>query len=152
MKNALSEGLDSCLPSLYEARLLKALARTFPGCREFRLFSSEARALAAVSGLLGASLAASGLHDPAVDPVPSRQPRAARWRPWLPEDAAPILAGAEALFPVLPVAAGEAPAVVCFRAGLPAGFPGSDPLPGFLLAGAVRGLERSGGCPGGRGA
>ena len=31
---------------------------------EFRLFASEARALAAVSGLLGVSLAASGLHDP----------------------------------------------------------------------------------------
>ena len=29
---------------------------------------------------------------------------------------------------------------VCFHAPLPKDFPGSDPLPGFLLAGALRGL------------
>jgi hypothetical protein len=141
MKNALSEGLDSGLPSLYEARLLKALSRAFPGWGDFRIFASEARAFAAASRALGAPLAAADVHDPALDPAPGRQPRAARWRPWLPAEAASILDGAGALFPLLPVAAGEAPAVVCFRAALPPDFPDGDPLPGFLLAGAVRGLE-----------
>ena len=141
MKNALSEGLDSRLPSLYEGRLLKALARAFPGFQAFRLFSSEARALAFVSRVLGVPLAAADVHDPAVDPAPDRQPRAVRWRPWLPEGSAPLLDGAEALLPVLPVGLGEAPSVACFRAALPAGLPAGDPLPGFLLAGAVRGLE-----------
>jgi hypothetical protein len=141
MKNALSEGLDSMLPSLYEARLLKTLSRVFPGWGDFRIFASETRAFAAVSRALGAPLAAADVHDPALDPAPGRQPRAARWRPWLPADAAAILDGAGALFPLLPVAAGEAPAVVCFRAALPPGFPDGDLLPGFLLAGAVRGLE-----------
>jgi hypothetical protein len=141
MKAALSEGLDSCLPSLYEARFLKALSRAFPAFPAFRIFAGEARALAAASRFVGSPLTAGDVHDPALDEDQAAQPRVARWRPWLPAEASARAERAEVLLPVLPVATGEAPVAACFAAALPPGFPGCDPLPGFLLAGAVRGLE-----------
>lgn len=137
MKNALSEGLHSSLPSVYEARLIKALARAFPGCRSFRLFASESRALEALSRTLGAPFAPSDIFDPAIGAPPGDRPRVARWRPFLPAECAAWLDGAEALLPVLPLAVGEAPAAVCFRDGQPPGCLESDALPGFLLAGVL---------------
>jgi hypothetical protein len=137
MKNALSEGLHSSLPSVYEARLMKALARAFPGCRCIRLFASESRALEAVSRALAAHFAPSDIFDPAVGAPPGDRPRVARWRPFLPAECAAWLDGAEALLPILPFAAGEAPTAVCFRDGQPSDFLESDALPGFLLAGVL---------------
>jgi hypothetical protein len=137
MKNALSEGLFSSLPSVHEARLLKALARAFSDYRSFRLFASEGRALEVASRALGAPVAPSEILDPAVCPAPAQRPRVARWRPYLPRQEAAWLDGAEALLPVLPLALGEAPTAVCFRAELPPGSFVSDTLPGFLLAGVL---------------
>ncbi len=140
MKNALSEGLQSCLPSVHEARLLKALGRAFPAYRSFRLFASESRAFDVVSRVLGEQATASGILDPAICPEPERTPRAARWRPFLPREQAAWIDGAEALLPVLPLAVGEAPTAVCFKAELAPDRFASDPLPGFLLAGVLAGI------------
>ena len=137
MKNALSEGLQSCLPSVHEARLLKALGRAFPSFRSFRLFASESRAFEAVSRALGASFAPSDVFDPAIGGPPEDRPRVTRWRPFLPAEFAAWMDGAEALLPVLPLAVGEAPTAVCFRAALPPDSFVSDTLPGFLLAGVL---------------
>jgi hypothetical protein len=63
-------------------------------------------------------------------------PAAALWRPFL-----PVPAGARVLLPVLPLTVCGAPAPACFPNGLAADFPGSDPLPGFLCAGALRALS-----------
>lgn len=140
MKNALSEGLHSCLPSVHEARLLKALGRAFPAYRSFRLFASESRAFDVVSRLLGEQATASEILDPAICPEPEHAPRAARWRPFLPREQAAWIDGAEALLPVLPLAVGEAPTAVCFKAELAPDCFASDPLPGFLLAGVLAGI------------
>ncbi len=141
MKSALSEGLQSCLPSVYEARLLKVLGRAFPAFRSFRLFSSEARALEAVSRVLGEPMDPSGVLDPAICPGLTEPPRVARWRPFLPKEEAAWIDGAQALLPVLPLAVGEAPTAVCFGAELSPDRFVSDPLPGFLLAGVLAGFS-----------
>jgi hypothetical protein len=159
MKAALSQGLIGPFPTAWEARLCGALARLLPAWPAVRLFASRERALAAASALLGRPLAASDVHDPALgdEGLPGTLPAgappagtsdadasdaageapaaAALWRPFLP--AAP---GARVLLPVLPFTLGGAPAALCVPAGLAAGLPLSDALPGFLLAAALRGL------------
>ena len=76
--------------------------------------------------------------------MPNARPgaRAALWRPLLPGEAAP---GADTrpwdvLLPVLPLTITEAPAPLCLPGGPHVCVPESDRLPGFILAGAARGL------------
>jgi hypothetical protein len=133
MKSALSQGLATELPSAWEDRLTGAILRLVPGTAAVRLYRSRDRALEAVSFLLGAT--PLKVHDPALDPPPPEAPRAALWRPFLPPTP-----GVRALLLVLPLTVCGAPFPVCFSAALPKDFPASDPLPGFLLAGALRGL------------
>lgn len=140
-KNAMSAGLLACLPSVHGQRFLAALSRSFPTCASFALFSSQARAIEAASRALGAPLTPADMVDLALDPPPAGPMRVARWRPWLPRAEAERQEQAEVILPVLPFAIGEAPVVVCARAGLPAPLPESELLPGFLLAGSLRGLE-----------
>jgi hypothetical protein len=125
MKAGLSQGLAAGLPTAWEARLCAALARMFPAYPGVRLFSSRARALAALS-------LSPDPWDPALGDSPAAAP-AALWRPFL-----PLPAGAGVLLPVLPFTVCGAPAPACCAAGVP--LPASDPLPGFLLAGALRAL------------
>jgi hypothetical protein len=133
MKSALSQGLATSLPSAWEGRLVAALAQMFPAYRSVRLYSSRERALEAVSLYLGGR--AGPPNDPALDPEPAH-PHSALWRPFL-----PIPQHARALLPVLPFTVCGAPAPACFPAEPSSEVPGSDPLPGFLLAGALRALR-----------
>ena len=148
MKAVLSQGLVSPLPSVWERRLLGALARLFPGYPEVRLYSSPRQARAAVHAWLGADAPADAqVHDPARDGRPGAAAAAAYWRPFLPAPAA------RALLPLLPVRVGGCPAPVCFDAEVPPRVPRSDAIPGFILAGALRGLaalasvKPAGSCP-----
>jgi hypothetical protein len=133
MKAGLSQGLAAGLPTAWEGRLVSALRRLVPSHTVVRLYSCPHRAEEAASRYLGVSPAAGAvlLRDPS-RPGASGGP-AALWRPFLdlPREADPIL-------PVLPVTVCGAPAPVCFTRDV--GLPGSDTLPGFLLAAAVRGL------------
>jgi hypothetical protein len=129
MKAGLSEGLAASLPSAWEGRLCAALARMFPDYPLVRIFSSRARALAAFSLL-------PDPWDPAMEEgAPARVPEAALWRPFL-----PMPKGARVLLPVLPLTMCGAPAPACLAAGPHAAALVSDPLPGFLLAGALHAL------------
>jgi len=148
MKAVISQGLVSALPSIWERRLAAALGRLFPGYAEVRLYASAERARAAAAEYLGADLSRGGaVHDPATEPPPRDAPGAAYWRPFLP----PV--PARALLPILPVRVGECPSPVCFDREAPSRVPRSDTLPGFILAGAARGLaalgalEPAGSCP-----
>jgi hypothetical protein len=148
MKAVLSQGLVSALPSVWERRLLGALGRLLPGYPEVRLYASPARARAAVQAYLGtAESALVDVHDPAVDPLKQGAVGSAFWRPFLPTPAA------RALLPVLPVRVGGCPSPVCFSAEVPPRVPRSDAIPGFILAGALRGLaalgsvKPAGSCP-----
>jgi hypothetical protein len=133
MKSALSQGLATGLPSPWESRLSGAILRLFPGSAAVRLYASRERALEGAGRFLGAPVIEA--HDPALDPLPARAPSAAWWRPFLPPTP-----GAGVLLLALPLTVCGAPVPVCFPAVLPRDFPASDPLPGFLLAGALRGL------------
>jgi hypothetical protein len=152
MKAVLSQGLVSALPSVWERRLLGALGRLFPGYPEVRLYASPDRARSAVRAWLGSDAPTEAeVHDPARDGRPGGGPggsaAAAYWRPFLPTPAA------RALLPVLPVRVGGCPSPVCFSAEVPPRVPRSDAIPGFILAGALRGLaalgslKPAGSCP-----
>ena len=135
MKAGLSEGLAASLPSAWEGRLCAALARMFPGYPSVRIFSSRARALAALSlrSPWDPALAdADAAGDPAAPnprgtgvPVrpegrtaaPNPRNTAALWRPFLPAPA-----GARVLLPVLPLTMCGAPAPACLAAGPQAAF------------------------------
>jgi hypothetical protein len=135
MKSVLSQGLAAPLPSIWEQRLLTALERFFPGCGEVRLYSSFDRALGAARCYLGDSGGPGAPHDPALHGEARGVVPAALWRPFLP------LVTARAVLPILPTSVGGAPSPVCFFADVPRGVPPSEPVPGFILAGAVRSFQ-----------
>jgi len=136
MKSVLSQGLATGLPTAWEGRLAAALARMFPGHASVRLFSSRDRALEAISLFLGERVGRREVGDPAMDLAAEGVCAAALWRPFL-----PVPSGARVLLPVLPLTVCGAPAPACFPNGCAADYPGSDPLPGFLCAGALRALS-----------
>ncbi len=133
MKAGLSQGLAAELPSAWEDRLAGALRRLFPSHRTVRIYASREKALRAASCFLGERI--ESIHDPALDPTPPGAPAAALWRPFLPAPSS-----ARVILPVLPFTVCGAPAPACFDGPVPDDLPGSDVLPGFLLAGALRAL------------
>jgi hypothetical protein len=134
MKSALSQGLAAALPSSLEKRLIAALVRAFPKYREVRLYSSRDRALEAVSRCLGGGTVA--VRDPATDFDPSPDTTAGFWRPFL-----PLPDGLTTLLPLLPFTVCGAPAPVCFSVDVPSSVPGSEVIPGFVLAAALQGFS-----------
>ena len=140
MKSVLSQGLASAIPSVWESRLIKAIASLIPGHTIVRLFASRARALEAVSRFLGMRVELSDLNDPALTAGPGLGlSRALLWRPFLPEPD-PAVAAQIPVLPILPLTICEAPAPVCFPDAQDGEVPASDRLPGFILAGASSAL------------
>jgi hypothetical protein len=145
MKSALSQGLAAALPSVWEQRLVAALARAFPRHAVVRLYASGEAARTAARQALGGEQPMA-IHDPACGAplIPGTQ--AGFWRPFLPH-----VEGLRVLLPVLPVTVGGAPAAACFAGGAH-DVPVSDTLPAFILAAALRGFASlpamdSGQCP-----
>ncbi|MDR0553434.1 MAG: hypothetical protein LBG76_01355 [Treponema sp.] len=133
LKNTASRGLFAPLPSYPEGRLLKALARLFPG-REARLFPDEA---ALQSALASAGYTGGAFPDPVFASEGNAAPRAApgepalsRWRPFLDEPdtllpgatAEPWFNGVPLLVPVLPLPWPGAPSVLIFDKSLASRF------------------------------
>jgi hypothetical protein len=134
-KSVLSQGLAAALPSIWEKRLLTAIARRFPDHARVRLYASLDRARLALQALLrGAGDRPWSLHDPARDGELPDGAAAAAWRPFLETPRA------RALVLLLPVTLVGAPVPVCFGEDPPTGVPASDPIPGFVLAAALRGF------------
>jgi hypothetical protein len=131
MKSVLSQGLATGLPSAWDGKVAAAIRLLFPGYPCVRLYSSPGRALEAARSFLGES--AVSAWDPATAEKPEESPAVALGRLFL-----PLPAGARVLLPVLPFSLCGAPAPVCFPEEPSGEVPGSDLLPGFLLAGALR--------------
>jgi len=132
MKNVLSQGLATGVPSAWERRLTGAITRLYPSHPFVRLYSSAEWALAAAGLYLGEPIGWGDVMDPALCDDPSAAAGAALARPFLP------VPNATVLLPLLPLTICGAPAPACFPEEPPDDVPGSDPLPGFLLAGALR--------------
>ncbi|HVP20070.1 MAG TPA: hypothetical protein VMU36_13875 [Spirochaetia bacterium] len=139
MKSVLSQGLLSPVPSVWERRLVRVISSLFPD-RIVTLFSSPARAREAVSRFLGVRVDASDVHDPAINDPPPVPPRAAFWRPFLPD--AGMDGGAQVVLPLLPLTVCGAPSPVCFPEDPQDMDPFPDHVPGFVLAGALSALTR----------
>jgi len=141
MKSALSQGLFSAVPSVWEARLLRMIGGMFPGHAAVRLFSSPERALEAVSCWMGRRVDPAEVHDPALGSSAPAHASVFLWRPLVSEGEAGAVAGSwQAILPVLPLTVFGAPAPVCLAGHPERLVPDSDRLPGFLLAGALSGL------------
>jgi len=136
LKNTIDRGLIADLPSVFYARLIRALQGLFPAYREFRLSGNLAEALQLVSLYLGRNVSAADVVDPLLEQEPARETQVSLWRPLLPDPPA-----AHALLPVLPFAVAGAPQVVCFRGSPPRDFPAQAPVSGLLLAGLLRTLQ-----------
>ena len=136
LKDTLSRGLISDLPSVFSARLFRVLQTMFPAYREFRLSGGLAEALQLAGLHLGRNVTADDVADPLFEPEPTRQKPVSFWRPLLPGPPS-----AEVLLPVLPFSMAGAPLVVCFRGGTPRDFPPQAPVSGVLLAGLLRSLH-----------
>lgn len=149
VKDVLARGLSAALPTPWEGRLVKMLARMFRDRRSFRLYLTRERALAAASRWIGRRLEVEELPDPAVTEIdPSSL--VALWRPCLPSKPGalpgPHASGPRAeahpavLVPVLPWTIGGSPAVLCFGEKLAPDEEPSEKVPAPILAGAHRGL------------
>jgi hypothetical protein len=134
MKSTLSQGLSAALPSVWEKRLLAALARSFPRYSEIRLYASQDRALDAVCRCLGGRPAA--MYDPALGDIPGDSATVGFWRPFLPH-----AERVRVLLLLLPFTVVGAPAPACFAGEVPSAVPPSDTIPAFVLAGAVSGFS-----------
>ncbi|MDR1950388.1 MAG: hypothetical protein LBQ38_13440 [Spirochaetaceae bacterium] len=148
IKNTAARGLAAPLPGFAEGRLLKALARIFPG-RDFRLYADEAslrRALAAAAYPPELSF-----PDPALPPDRFPAGDAASralslWRPFLDDrEAAPgiglgVFPDVPVLVPVLPLPWPGGPQVLALEKAAARAFPPSDLLSPVILAAAARSL------------
>jgi len=146
VKAAVDRGLWAELPSVWNGRLERSLARYFQNSagRSFRWFASEERALAAASRLLGRPVEQA---EPWSLPEGGRA-ELVRWRPWWRGSDDRRLPPAAVVLPVLPFPAAFAPQLAVFEAG-PAGeaAPAGDAVSPLLLAGlaaALAGLEAFG--------
>jgi hypothetical protein len=134
IKNVISTGLITDLPSVYTRRLERTLEGLFPEYPCFRVASSLAGALALASGCLGRRLSEEEIQDP-LDPTSEGKDLAAWWRPFV--DQPPT---AQVLLPLIPFAVAGAPVPVGFAAGSGQP-PPSELLSPLVLAGALRALH-----------
>jgi hypothetical protein len=138
LKGILSKGLAADLPSVYTRRLERALPALLPGYAQARVVSSGQAALRLAGAYLGRGVSAAEVADPALAEGPSGA-EVSLWRPGL-ETGGPGSPRPSVLIPVLPFGLGGAPAAVCFAGPLPGGFPDSEVVSPFLVAGALRSL------------
>lgn len=137
LKNLISRGLMSELPSVFEHRLSRALASILPDYPLVRVFATEERLIEAFSEFASPPVTIS---DPAVADASrdaSSEPLIERWRPFLPQSPAPH-DGPRVLVPSLPFPASFAPAVACIRGVPEARLPHSDIVAPALLGALLR--------------
>ena len=135
LKNVISTGLVTDLPSVYTRRLERTLAALFPGYPTFRLTGSLAAALELASEFLGHRVCAADIRDPLEGPGQAA-PELALWRPLCPAWLSPRV-----LLPRLPFAVAGAPVAAGFDGEAPPGFPASESLSPTLLAGTLRAVH-----------
>ncbi len=132
LKDVISRGLISDLPSVYLRRMEKALLGQFPEYRACRIVCSRARALELASHYMGSDV------DKACDPLiePESDSPLKVWRPFC-----ALSTSSEILLLILPFMMGGAPVCLVFRGVLPVDFPPSDNVSPVILAGALRALH-----------
>ena len=138
IKDVVSKGIITDLPSIYAKRLEKIVLEFIPGYRSFRIVSSMERALDLASLHLGRKIGREDICDPLLHPEGMEKSDISYWRPLLPETVSGT--DSEILFPIIPFAMGCSPITVCFRHSVPEEFPDSDIITPVILAGALRTL------------
>jgi hypothetical protein len=109
IKDVLSKGLVSDLPSVYDKRLKRALFELFPDYRSFLIGASLYDALAQLKNAAGISITPEDIADPVFAEAPNAI--ASLWRPFLGQDAHKP----EIIIPILPFAVAGSPCVICLK-------------------------------------
>jgi hypothetical protein len=135
LKNVISTGLVTDLPSVYTRRLERTLQGLFPDYPRFRITGSLAAALDLASGYLEQRVVEEDILDP-LSRGPDKTGKVALWRPFVEE---PLTASV--LLPVIPFAVAGAPVPVGFAAPASPQLPPSEILSPLVLAGALRALH-----------
>jgi hypothetical protein len=137
-KDALSRGLGSAFPSVYETRMKKALRRLFPSYGGVEMYSCLHRGLDAASVFLGRRIEEADIADPALSEQAARAAVVSYWRPFLPDDAC---GNPEVLIPILPSGGIQGFTAVCYRTREGERIPQGDAVSACLLAGALRAVS-----------
>ncbi|MEW5816200.1 MAG: hypothetical protein AB1798_12495 [Spirochaetota bacterium] len=135
IKNTLAKGLLAEYPSVLERQFLKALAGLLPGYKDFRLYLTMERAMAAVSALLQTD-ASEILSDPALEAASESD--FSLWRPYLEVPEEKRKSQPKVILPILPVPSASVPVVIGVRDNVHSGLPPSDLVSPVLLAGLKR--------------
>lgn len=130
VKNLISQGLHSPLPSVYEHRFVQALQALIPTHPHVRIFATLDRAVEQAALCAGVETASP--QDPALGPLGAAP--VAYWRPLLDED----WSRAEALVPVVPYPGPGEAWPVCCRSAPSGGAPASDLVSPVVLAGMAK--------------
>ncbi len=134
LKNVLSAGLLSDLPSKYTRRLMNALKAQFPEYRSFIIESDYSTAFLKLKQLTGVAVEKKDIQDPLFMTNNSRNAFISVWRPFLDEE----VIMTEALIALLPFGVSHAPCVICLKQEAKA----EDPalLSPFILAGLTKSI------------
>ena len=134
-KDALSRGLGSAFPSVYETRMKKLLRRLFPSYGIVELYSCLHRGLDAASVFLGSRIEEADIADPALSADAAKNAVVSYWRPFLPDDAC---GNPEVLIPILPSGGIQGFTAVCYKTREGERVSVGDTVSACLLAGALR--------------
>jgi len=133
MKNIISCGLISDLPSIYHKRIKKELKHTFDQYKSFLIFNSMEQAAATITKLTGK------LIDKISDPVLGDIREVSFYRPFLPKQILKeLFSKARILVPIFPFSIGGSPVIVCFKDTI-ANIP-ELPVSPLLLAGTLKSI------------
>lgn len=110
IKNTISKGLIYDLPSIYQKRLKKELAKEFNQYKSFYIFNSMEYALKIIYETF--NIKPDRISEPLMDKVS----QIAYYRPFLPDEVKKeLFSNAGILIPILPFSLGGSPVIVCTK-------------------------------------
>jgi hypothetical protein len=134
LKDVLSKGLLTDLPSMYMKRLENALASLFPEYKSFIIGASIDEVLDHVKESTGADLKKTDIYDPLFPGHGDSKAPISVWRPFFVEEAQK----SDAILPVLPFSISNNPSIVCLKQEIKQRF--AYHISPFILAGLTRAL------------
>ena len=134
IKNVISCGLITDLPSIYQKRIKKELSITFKQYKSFFIFNSMEEALNIISRIKGKAI------DKISDQVFENIYKVSYYRPFLSENTLKELySKADILIPLFPFSVGGSPVIVCFKEIIENDF--ERPISPFILAGTLKSIN-----------
>jgi len=143
IKNVISRGLISAMPSLFAKRLERNLLSIFKDYKSIRIYNSIQLLLQMASDYSMVTINEENIFDPGIFPTDSVYNGISYWRPFLPPDKEENILQSKLLIPILPFSICGIPQILCFKEDIKEKYPSSMISP-FILAGAINSLHNLG--------